>query len=218
MPDSKNVLAVFCRAPQWGQVKTRLAASLGANLVLELYRAMLNDTFNWAREVENCVTIPILTPNGADISEFCSEPPIFQSDGDLGARLLAADGQLRTRGFQNVVFIGADSPDLPPQLVESAFEKLRRSDCVLGSAHDGGYYLIGAAKPLDPMLWNGVVWSSENVLSRTLANACQLGWRTELLAMWRDVDEKADLEALHKRLLRGESVAPHVARVLAKLS
>jgi glycosyltransferase A (GT-A) superfamily protein (DUF2064 family) len=39
--------------------------------------------------------------------------------------------------------VGTDCPDITPELIENAFERLATADLVLGPATDGGYDLVG---------------------------------------------------------------------------
>jgi glycosyltransferase A (GT-A) superfamily protein (DUF2064 family) len=69
-----------------------------------------------------------------------------QGDGDLGRRMSHFIADRLAAGASAVVLVGADSPSLPPALVEQAFRELDRADVVLGPATDGGYYLLGCRR------------------------------------------------------------------------
>jgi len=64
---------------------------------------------------------------------------------------------------------------------------------VLGPARDGGYYLIGMSRRAD-FLFEGITWSSEWVLSQTLALAEEQGFDTTLLPILEDIDTLEDWE------------------------
>src|SRR5207248_702384 len=66
---------------------------------------------------------------------------VAQTDGDLGARIRGALADALERSAA-AVLIGSDTPDLPRQLIDEAFEALETCDAVLGPACDGGFYLI----------------------------------------------------------------------------
>lgn len=78
--------------------------------------------------------------------------PVFHFDegmqiGDsFGERLSRAVNSLFERGFENLVVIGNDSPDLTSALLCKAFCSLERGKPVLGPSADGGVYLIGLHK------------------------------------------------------------------------
>jgi uncharacterized protein len=100
------------------------------------------------------------------------------------------------RMAHSAVLIGSDSPDLPGEYIREAFARLEAgADVVLGPAEDGGYYLIGLRAP-QPRLLREVPMSTPTVLADTLALACALGLRVELLPTWYDVDTVAELRRL----------------------
>ena len=70
---------------------------------------------------------------------------------------------------------------------------------VLGGSDDGGYYLIGI-KRLHHRLFQQIDWSTERVFEQTLERAREIGFRTELLPTWYDVDDAATLERLRREL------------------
>ena len=51
-----------------------------------------------------------------------------------------------------------------------------------------------------PGLFEGIPWSTGEVLQRSLERASSLGLKTELLPPWWDIDTFADLEACFARL------------------
>ena len=79
------------------------------------------------------------------------------------------------------------------RVVERAFAELPANDLVLGPALDGGYYLIGATGYW-PDLFRDVPWSTEEVMTTTLARAAVLKLRTATLEPLPDIDTVEDLE------------------------
>jgi glycosyltransferase A (GT-A) superfamily protein (DUF2064 family) len=65
--------------------------------------------------------------------------------------------------------------------------------------HDGGYYLIGLER-LHPELFAGIAWSTEHVISQTLAICHRLGLSVHQLPEWYDVDVADDLDRLRCEL------------------
>ncbi|MBI1991941.1 MAG: DUF2064 domain-containing protein, partial [Candidatus Omnitrophica bacterium] len=64
---------------------------------------------------------------------------------------------------------------------------------VIGPSEDGGYYLLGLAKPL-PEVFDGIPWSTPDVYASTLARAQTLGLRVGAIRMGYDVDQWNDVE------------------------
>ena len=93
------------------------------------------------------------------------------------------------------LILGTDSPHLPLAVLHQALNALNIYDVVLGPAEDGGYYLIGLSKPC-PALFEGIAWSTDQVLAQTLACAQSQALTAHLLPSWYDIDTVADLRRL----------------------
>jgi glycosyltransferase A (GT-A) superfamily protein (DUF2064 family) len=103
------------------------------------------------------------------------------------------------RRHSRVLAVGTDTPELTPDGVREAFERLESSDLVLGPARDGGYYLIGLRAPA-PLLFRNIPWSTPRVLDRTLELARQLNLGVSLLPTLSDVDTLSDWTRVEPRL------------------
>lgn len=227
--EKRDALAVFCRAPRLGSVKTRLAQTHGADFALQFYRAMLADTFDLARalapEIE---TFACFTPSDAfensdspDSLHFLWDgPKLAQSEGDLGAKIFDCFAQLRSREFERIVVIGSDSPDLPLALLREGFEALQNHDFVFGPSPDGGFYLMGASLELSDQIFEKVRWSSSETLRQLESNLEQFPQKMKgnnprhRLAPWPDVDDAEDLIELERRLFETDNFAPHTRNFL----
>ena len=217
-----SVLAIFARAPEKGKVKTRLARTRGDEFALELYRAMLGDTLelsHLAQQKRELHIIVFLTPDDGELADWLVETRP-QGEGDLWTRLLRADARLREEGFERVVFIGADSPDLPVATLCAAFDWLEERPLVVGPSLDGGFFLLGSARHLPDELFQNVPVSERDTLARLTQNVRKLarspGWDCQTLSAWRDVDDEADLEFLVERLREKEGAAPRCRALLER--
>lgn len=198
-----NHLIVFTRYPQPGKAKTRLIPTLGANGAAALQRQMTEHTLAHIKRLlttYNC-SVEIWFAGTDDIetdrqrmqdwlgAEWCysSQPP-----GDLGKRMAYAFQSAFTAGAERVITIGTDCPGLDSVRMQEAFQALQTHDVVLGPATDGGYYLIGLRRFI-PELFVGISWSTDTVLSETVAIANQLGLTVAYLDALTDVDRPDDL-------------------------
>ncbi len=220
----KSALAIFCRAPRVGQVKTRTAKTHGDDFALGLYLAMLRDTFEFARQLEPEVEVfACFTPDDSfeeegenSLYEIWKGRKFPQYEGDLGTKILGCFSTLRAIGFEKVMVIGSDSPDLPLTRLKKAFAELESHDVVIGESHDGGFYLLGARKPLPNLIFNRVFWSSESVYRDVMLNLKMKSNLSVLtLPSWRDVDEADDIEQLRYRLFEVGTVAEKTKEFLA---
>jgi rSAM/selenodomain-associated transferase 1 len=210
-------LIIFARAPVAGQVKTRLARTVGEAAALALYEAFLEDV---AQMTQGLGARRVLAVAGeldhAAITRLAKSQRLTvepQGDGDLGARMAAAIERHVAHG--PVVIIGSDAPTVPRASLHRALDALVDRDVVIGPAADGGYWLIGVRLAL-PGLFTHIAWSTPSVLPETLA---RLGERAHLiLPEHYDVDDAADLARLRSELSTlPATVAPATRRVLAAL-
>ncbi|KAF0249052.1 MAG: hypothetical protein FD167_1545 [bacterium] len=208
--NSKTALALFAKTPELGQVKTRLAASIGDKMALEFHLAFISDSL----ENVSQLTTPIdcylyLTqawnlsiapfPKGLENSQFRLK---YQSDGDLGVRLSTAFLELFST-YQRVIIIGTDSPSLPISYLEEAILALTKQDCVIGPAIDGGYYLIGLNREIKNLseIFTDINWSTEKVFLETTACIQNKQLTLHSLPIWYDIDTLPDLVRLENDLL-----------------
>ena len=117
-------------------------------------------------------------------------------DGEGLTDALASGAAAGLADHDAVALVSSDVPGLPPGVLTRAFAALGNgADVVLGPGHDGGYWLV-ALRAVHPSLFEGVPWSTPDVVRVTLARCARAGLTVELLEPWRDVDTPADLEAL----------------------
>jgi len=202
-----RVLGLFAKQPVPGQVKTRLAAETCADWAAQVADAFLRDTLHrllWIDAHRVVAFAPAdAEPFFANLIDYRFQL-IPQVDGDLGQRMAAFFAGQFQAGAKRVVLIGTDTPTLPPDYIERAFDELKRSEVeaptkdvhlVLGPATDGGYYLIGLAGQVPP-IFEGISWGSERVLAETTSRLPEDGCRLTLLPPWYDVDTLKDWRVL----------------------
>ncbi|MBA3914418.1 MAG: TIGR04282 family arsenosugar biosynthesis glycosyltransferase [Acidobacteriales bacterium] len=205
-------VCIFAKHPKPGDVKTRLAATVGAELASDLAQAFLDDTWTALKE------IPWLTPviastevlPGQDHGEIW-----LQGEGPLGDRI---EGILRRALLQSpaAFAIGADAPALPTRLLEQARKALGKADAVLGPSHDGGFYLLGL-KTCPPGLLRDIPWSDPRTCEMTFARLRSLHFEVAMLDGWFDVDTYADLARLSESIAVGAIAAPKTEVILRNI-
>ena len=186
----KEVVLVFQKNEVLGKVKTRLAVGMGELRALEIYRQLIQLTYS-ALET---IPVPVWTYFSDFIPETVTtrvEKSFVQQGQDLGGRMANAFNRSFESGMEKVVLIGTDCPTLQAQDLLHAFAALNKSDLVLGPASDGGYYLIGM-KCRASYLFEGIAWSTSQVLSQTVDVAAKHGLTTTLLREQDDVDTQED--------------------------
>jgi glycosyltransferase A (GT-A) superfamily protein (DUF2064 family) len=115
-------------------------------------------------------------------------------------------------GHPGAIAIDSDSPTLPMEYVVEGARVLESdaADLVLGPCDDGGYYFVGLRAP-QPALFEGIPWSTREVLLLTLEKARRLGLRLHLLSQWFDVDTESDLRRLHAQLVAAGDGPPRTS-------
>jgi rSAM/selenodomain-associated transferase 1 len=197
-------LGVFVRHWTPGEVKTRLAAAVGANAAAEVYRVSVAVTLKRFEEAADRRVVAYTPPGSREeIAGVAAENWTLrlQASGDLGARMEVFFEDAFRRGAERVVLIGSDSPTLPGAFVEQAFDELERAPLALGPAADGGYYLIGLARPM-PKLFHDIAWSTAAVYEQTLARAAAMGVGCVALPWWYDFDTLEDLVRMRDELMQ----------------
>lgn len=189
----KNALIIFVRNPEQGKVKTRLAATVGDETALSIYKKLLAHTLHIATAVEADKFIfyaeKIIEHDIWSKEHFCK---FKQADGDLGNRMLHAFEIVFSKGYGQSMIIGSDCYELTSAIIEQGFEQLQRNDVVIGPANDGGYYLLGMKK-LHPQIFTNKHWSTNTVCAETVHTICELQLSYNTLPVLNDVDEEKDV-------------------------
>ncbi|MGB5984625.1 MAG: TIGR04282 family arsenosugar biosynthesis glycosyltransferase [Desulfobacterales bacterium] len=201
--EPRERLILFTRYPRAGTTKTRLIPVLGAQGAADLQRRMTQRILEAARRVAEQRSLVIeVDYSGGDMAAMAQwlgsdleyRP---QSSGDIGRRMAAALTWALTPPRQTAVLMGTDIPDITPEIITCAFDRLRQTDLVLGPTRDGGYYLIGmtsqSASRLLPRIFEGIAWSTPTVVAATREIARRLGATMTELPLLRDVDRPEDL-------------------------
>jgi len=188
-----DCLLIFIKNPVAGKVKTRLAATLGDEKALEIYKALIAYTQNITADVNviRQVWYSSFIDNSDEWSSRRYEKKL-QKGRDLGERMNAAFEQAFDKGSQRIVIIGSDCPGLTSHHLEKAFLLLEEKDCVMGPSEDGGYYLLGLRKKLPP-LFKDREWSTESVLEEAIETLKAHGFSYEMLEELNDIDNDEDL-------------------------
>jgi uncharacterized protein len=187
----KNALIIFVRNPVLGKVKTRLAATIGNEKTLMLYKHLLQHT--------QAITANLPVTKFVFYADYINEDDLWngfekrlQHGDDLGERMKNAFAELFDAGFKNICIIGSDCYELSSNILADAFEKLHTTAVVAGPVSDGGYYILGMNKPVPDFFMNKE-WSTDTVFADTLKDAAALNLNLYQLPMLNDIDTEADL-------------------------
>jgi rSAM/selenodomain-associated transferase 1 len=186
-------LIIFVKNPVEGEVKTRLASSLGDKKALEVYQQLLKITAGAVEDVnaEKLVSYSGYIEKRDDFDEQRFKKTI-QKKGDLGEKMKHAFRAGFDDGFNRVVLIGSDCPEISKRLIDEAFKELTEADSVIGPSDDGGYYLIGLSRFI-PEIFDDIEWSTSTVFSSTINALNDVGATYRVLKKLNDIDTESDL-------------------------
>lgn len=191
-----NLLIIFVKNPELGKVKTRLAATIGEEEALNVYKQLLTHTYLITKDQPEDKVVFY-----SDFVDHFDEwdNDLFEKHAQigrgLGERMSNAFDWAFEKGYQSVCIIGSDCFELDQQIIKNAFERLKATDIVIGPSLDGGYYLIGMKKP-HHFLFKNKHWSTGSVLKETIKDIKLRNISTCLLSVLQDVDVESDLKAM----------------------
>ena len=213
----ERALIIMAKAARVGHVKTRLAATLSPDGVVDLYKCLIEDTLDLARSVAtDAIAIVCPTSDVADLAAWLPAIEIVGQQGEgLAAGLVSAFRTFIGRGYRRVVALDGDSPQLAPDTLDSSFRLLDGADLVVGPTTDGGYYLVGSATE-QVELFDRQRIGTGSAFDSLMASARGLGLRVALTETGYDVDEAEDLTRLARELRLFPHRAPRTAAWLAR--
>jgi len=191
----KKLLMVFVKNQIPGHVKTRLAASIGVDEAIKVYKFLLCYTESVVKQVE--VEVEVWYSEFVNSDDLWSGTGVIkkiQTSGNLGEKMSHAFRKGFEKGYDKIVVIGSDCHQLKAIHIENAFQKLIGSDVVVGPSEDGGYYLLGM-KRLHPVIFKDKSWSRNTLYNETLTAIAGENLSVSSLEVLNDIDTIEDLAA-----------------------
>lgn len=191
---SKNLLLIFTRNPVLGKCKTRLAATVGDESALNIYKFLLDHTVSLTKDVNAAKQVwysEEIRKNDIWADEIFDKR--LQQGSHLGIRMANGFQEGFASGYENIIIIGSDMYDLAKTDIEHAFNLLKTKDFVIGPAEDGGYWLLGM-KVFKATLFQNKNWGTETVLQDTLNDLKEEN--IHLLEIRNDVDVYEDIATI----------------------
>jgi len=198
---TKKAVIVFVKNPEPGNVNTRLAEEIGEAGAVDIYRQLLQYTHD--------VLIPVSAGkfifyadeiNRLDLWKTNSFYKQLQHGNDLGERMQHAFSFLFELGYERVLIIGSECPQLSTDHLNSAFELLETHDVCIGAVDNGEYYLLGLCAIHAPFFSNKA-WGTNTVYNSTLNDAKEAGLSVAAIEKLRDVSTLKDWLEMKEMLL-----------------
>lgn len=188
---SSNLLIVFVKNAVIGKAKTRLAKTIGNEAAFEVYKELIAITERETQNVSNC-DLHVFFSSEITEDYWLGQIKFVQQGNDLGERMKSAFIHGFDLGYERIVGVGSDLPDLNAKIIEEGFQLLEKNDAAFGPSEDGGYYLIGMSKMID-CIFENKPWSTEELLEITLSELSEKEMNTGLLVELNDIDTIEDL-------------------------
>lgn len=200
-----NALILFTRVPIPGATKTRLMPFLTGEECAQVHSCFVKDIYEKAKTIQADLFV-FYTPNDEKhlLKQLLGEEAIYlpQYGADLGEKMKNAIGVALRLGYEKVVLIGTDIPQIHPETLNNAFDSLNEKEIVIHPTFDGGYYLIGMKKEYDS-IWKIERYGTNTVIYDTLQHMKTEKLSTAVGQMYYDVDDKGDLLHLYGDIQKG---------------
>lgn len=206
---NKNLLIVFVKNIILGKVKTRLAKTIGDVGAFQIYHELVAITERESKKVtadKHIYFSDVIIP-----SKWEENEKFVQEGKDLGERMKNAFIEGFKKGYQNIIVIGSDLPNISKEVIERGFEELDSNDLVFGPADDGGYYLLGMSQ-LNTSVFDDKPWSQSALLDVTLQELSEQQKSVSLLETLNDIDTFEDLIAsdFYRTSKRAQEIVKHL--------
>ena len=189
---NKSLVIVFVKNIKLGTVKTRLAKTIGDFGAFEVYTELVKITEKATKQLD--IDKRIYFSNAIVDDQWKGEFKAVQHGADLGERMLNAFKDGFNEGYEKIVLIGSDLPDINSTHIKNGLDALTTNEVVFGPAEDGGYYLVGMSK-LNTKIFTNKPWSQPNLLELTLQELQSNQISVGTLDTLNDIDTYEDLIA-----------------------
>lgn len=210
-------LLVVAKAPVPGRVKTRLAATVGAQVAAEIAAAALLDTLDAVAIAPVAARVVAFTGELDDavgveeISRRLASFTVIDQRGDDFADRLANAHADAADGLP-VLQIGMDTPQVSVGLLAGCAQQLTEAPAVLGFARDGGWWALGVRTPAHAECLRSIPMSTSDTGTLTLKALQRRGVQVKLIEELADFDAVDDVASVREACLP----ASRFARVTRK--
>ncbi len=188
---SKELLIVFVKNIKLGKVKTRLASKVGNQVAFIIYKELVKITENATKNIK--IDQIIYFSDVIIENKWEGVSKAVQEGVNLGERMKNAFQDGFKKGYEKIILIGSDLPDISKNIITQGFDKLSTHNTIFGPAEDGGYYLIGLSK-MDETIFQNKPWSKPELLKDTLLELKTKHLKVGLLETLNDIDTFEDLK------------------------
>lgn len=196
---NQTAILLFSRSPREEALHKQLAGAHSYRVSKALFRHSLRE----AKKTD----LPLFSIMGPQ-----------QEGSTFGEKLANATESVFKKGFEKVIIIGSDSPELCSELLKKAQKSLEKQEVVLGPAKDGGVYLIGlSAQAYHRTQFIDLAWETTSLQASIRYYLEQQSAKAQYLPTLTDLDCAQDFTdwyptLSHRRLSADLKVALQVAK------
>lgn len=191
-PDSQNIkraVVLFSLTPDKESTAKKIAGTKRNN------SAILKSLFNHTVETIQTARLHtkfdfIISSSNNFLVNSCNY--IEQRGSNFDERIKNTISNVFNLGYNEIIIVGNDCPNLSHELIEQSFNSLVSNDIVIGPSTDGGFYLL-ALKNNDENIYSDLKWYSDKVLSQLIENLIRIKLTFTLLPELSDIDDYTDL-------------------------
>jgi len=202
MPQYENChLVILSKYPESGNVKSRLAKSIGEEAAAKIMEALLVDLYSVHVNQNYGLSICAPISDKRFENNFLKLLPGALIEYVESTDLRGPHSQLykifknKLKVHRKVVAITSDTPGIDEELVISTFNKLENVDVVIGPDSGTGYYLVGLKKEID--IFTDFPPKREPYLEKTLDLINKEKATYELIRSLPDLDFVTDISKIN---------------------
>jgi glycosyltransferase A (GT-A) superfamily protein (DUF2064 family) len=125
-----------------------------------------------------------------------------QTGTTFGERLTNAMRCVFNQGYEHLLVMGNDCPQLTEHLLRQATAAVQRNGAVVGPAADGGVYLLGMSRAVfESQDWAQLPWQTAQLGAALLRQLRQQHTTASLLPVLADIDDEQGFAAALRRPL-----------------
>lgn len=142
----------------------------------------------------------------------------LQHGDGFGERFINAIEDVFSLGYEKVIAIGNDAPQLTSRLLLKASNNLRDNDLVLGPDKRGGIYLLGVSiNAFMREKLRSIPWKTDAVYSQFITEAVENEWNVLSLPLLKDVNFFNDLKRMINDKLTDFRFARSIVSIIASV-
>jgi len=217
---SKNAVVLFTADSSKESIKKNLSSTQKlTGKLLDVFTDQIINTIIKAKEYIDfhlIISTDISSENKIrrKIKDSNSYDFLIQEGKNFGERFSDSIEKAFQYGFENVMVIGNDCPDITETTIINSFNLLyNKNSIVLGPANDGGFYLIGL-KWFDEKLFSNIKWNTNSVYKKLLENIYGTELNIYELAKQNDIDNAAGLKNWFKQKSNISLIINKVIKIL----